>query len=166
MYMPSAAPRSTTLVSPATIWTSRDGVHLGAQVYRGQALLEDQGEGESRWARSRDGQVVDGSVHREITDRATREAKRLDDEGIGREGERSAADLDRGRVLRDLGTERGLEQALDHALRGLAARSVGHVDALVAELAALGAGRLDDPEDALLAPGHGHTTSRSRAKRP
>ena len=110
----------------------------------------------ARWARSRDGQVVDGSVHREIPDRAAREAERLDDEGIGREGERSAADLDRRRVLRDLSTERGLEQALDQALGGLAARSVGHVDALVAELAALGAGRLDDPEDALLAVGHWH----------
>ena len=35
--------------------------------------------------------------------------------------------------------------------RGLAARAVRHVHALVAELAALRAGGLDDPEDALLA---------------
>ena len=164
MYMPSAAPRSTTLVSPATIWTSAASAACAMastsarRSTGGQALLQDQGEGERRRARSRYGQVVDGSVHREIPDRATREAERLDDEGIGREREPAPADLDRGRVplASTLGAERGLEQALDHALRGLAARAVGHVDALVAELAALGAGRLDDPEDALLAVSHGH----------
>jgi hypothetical protein len=144
-----------------------DGLHLRAQVLRGQTLLQDQGEGERLRARSRDRQVVDGSVHRKVPDGATRKAERLDHEGVGRERERGARDLERGGVLRDLGAERGLEQALDHALGGLAARAVSHVDALVAELPALRAGGLDDPQDALLAVGHLHqTTSRSRAKRP
>ena len=63
--------------------------------------------------------------------------------------------------------QRGYEQALDQALGGLAAGAVGHVDVLVAELGPLPARRLEDPEDLLLALGHGHqTTSRSRAKRP
>ena len=64
----------------------------------------------------------------------------------------------------------GHEQPLDQRLRRLAAGAVGHRDALVAELRALGAGGLDDPEDPLLAvatsDGGAHTTSRSRAKRP
>ena len=52
MYMPSACPRSTTLVSPVAISTSGrlgglgDRLDLGPELIGRQALLEDQGEAE------------------------------------------------------------------------------------------------------------------------
>ena len=76
-----------------------------------------------------------------------------------------------GQLVERVGMERRGEQALDQSLSRLAAGPVGHGDPRVAELRALAAGRLDDPEDRLLslrdsrAVGH-QTTSRSRAKRP
>ena len=178
-YILSAAPRSTTLVSPATIshagglGRARDRLDLGLQLVRGEALLEDQRQAQRERPRARHGEVVDRAVDRQVADRAAREADRLDDERVGGERQLDAVDLDRARVAhraRALRAERRHEQALDHALGGLAAGAVGHVDALVAELRALAARRLDDPEDLLLATrvaGRGaHTTSRSRAKRP
>ena len=175
------APRSTTLVSPATICTpaaSRrrgDRLDLGAQVVGREALLEDQRERQRQRPRAGDGEVVDGAVDRELADRAAREAQRLDDEGVGRHRELRAVDVERAGVAHRVELRRaegGDEQALDQALRRLAAGAVGHRDALVAELRALAARGLDDPEDALLAARgrlgarRHQTTSRSRAKRP
>ena len=99
---------------------------------------------------------------------------RLDDVGVGRERELDVVDRDRrgvGELVQRVGRERRRKQSLDQALRGLAAGPVGHVDPLIAELRALAARRLDDPQDLLLALGDdgriGHqTTWRSRAKRP
>ncbi len=95
MYMPSAWPRSTTLVSPATIWTSAsraarsDRLHLLAQRLRGQALLEHERERQRERTSTGHREVVDGPVDRELADRATGEAQRLDDERVG--GERQLA---------------------------------------------------------------------------
>ena len=173
MYIPSAAPRSTTLVSPPTmshlrgVRGRRDRLDLGLQVVRREPLLEDQRERERARARARHGEVVHGPVDGEVADRAAREAERLDHERVGGERQRGAADLERRGVLRRLSAEGRLEQPLDHALGRLAAGAVRHVHPLGAELAALRARGLDDLEDALLlAPGDAHTTSRSRAKRP
>ena len=57
------------------------------------------------------------------------------------------------------------EQPLDERLRRLAAGAVGHRDLLVAEAQRLRADPLDQLEGACASVG-GHTTSRSRAKRP
>ena len=82
-------PRSTTLVSPATISTpgllggGGDRLDLGAQVVRGQPLLEDQRQAERQRARAGHGQVVHRAVHRQVADRAAGEADRLHHEAVG-----------------------------------------------------------------------------------
>jgi hypothetical protein len=159
---------------PRGVGSARDGVDLRAQVLRGQALLEDEREAQRQRAGARDGQVVDGAVDRQLADRATREAQRLDHVGVRGHGQLRAVDADGagvGHLVERRGVKGGRQQALDQALRRLAASAVGHVDPRVAELRALAPGGLDDVEDRLLAlgdrrtVGH-HTTSRSRAKRP
>ena len=84
-------------LDPAASAARGDRLDLGLQVVRGEALLEDQRQAERERARARHGQVVDGPVHGQVADRAAREAERLDDERVGREGERGAVDLDRRR---------------------------------------------------------------------
>ena len=92
-YMPSAWPRSTTFVSPATI--STPAVRAACAIAstsalscsRFETLLEDQREAERERPRAGHGQVVDRPVDRELADRAAREAQRLDHVGVGRERE-------------------------------------------------------------------------------
>ena len=160
--MPSACPRSTTFVSPATISTpaasaaARDRLDLGAQVLGGQPLLEHQREAERERPRAGHGEVVDRAVDRELADRAAGEAQRPDDVGVGRERELDAVDDDApgvGHLAERVARERRHEQPLDQALRRLAAGAVGHRDLRIAELRALAARGLDDPEDLLLALG-------------
>ena len=123
-------------------------------------------------ARARHGQVVDGAVHRQLADRAAGEAQRLDDEGVGRQRQRDAVDLDAPRRPRctwapKAGANRPsimLWVALPPAPWAMFTRSSRNLPRLRAR-------GLDDPEDALLAVADGaalphHTTSRSRAKRP
>ena len=91
MYIPSAWPRSTTFVSPATICTpasraaARDRVDLGAEGLRREALLEHQRERQRERTGAGHREVVDGAVDGELADRAAGEAQRLDDERVGRQ---------------------------------------------------------------------------------
>jgi hypothetical protein len=144
----------------------RRGLYLGAQLVGGQALLQHQREAQGERPRARHRQVVHGAVHRELADRAAREADRLDDEAVSGQGQPRAVHRHRARVAelrkRVVG-EGGQQQALDERLAGLAAGAVRHRDVGVLELRLLGAGRLDDPEDPFLSGGFGHTTSRSVA---
>ena len=131
----------------------------------GEALLEHEGQGERERPRARHGEVVDRPVHRELADRAAGEADRLDDERVGGEGDVAAGERDDPGVAERVERGRGegrQQQPLDQALRRLAAGAVGHRDAGVAELRALGAGRLDDAEDALLSRCLARTCGRHR----
>ncbi len=88
-YIESQRPRSTTLVSPATISTPAAGgggcdrLDLGAQVVGREALLEHERERQRERARAGHREVVDGAVDGELADRAAGEADRLDDEAVG-----------------------------------------------------------------------------------
>ena len=136
----------------------RHRLDLGAELGGGETLLEHQRDGQRQRPGAGDGEVVDGSVHRQLPDRAAREADRPDDEAVGRQRQSGAVDLDRTGVA-ELGQRRrsegGLEQSFDQRLRRLAAGAVGHRHQLVAEARALAAGGLDDALDPLLAPGVG-----------
>ena len=117
MYILSAWPRSTTLVSPVTISTpavSRSGgdrLDLGPQLLGWQALLEHQREAERLRPRAGHRQVVDGAVDRELADRSAGEAHRPHDEAVG--GHRQAEAVDR--------HDPGVAQLL----QGLASRAAG-----------------------------------------
>ena len=162
MYSWSAWPRSTTFVSPVTISTpaARGRAAIASTSARSTSASRPSSRISDRLSasgpRAGDGEVVDRAVDGELADRAAREADRLDDEAVGGHRELRAADLDRARVgelVERLGGERGEQDALDQRGGRLAARAVGHRDALVAELRALGARGLDDLEDPLLAVG-------------
>ena len=149
-YIPSAWPRSTTLVSPATISTPADAgrvgdrLDLGPQLVRRQALLEHERERQRERPRPGDREVVHGAVHRELADRAAGEPQRLDDVGVGREREPDAVDDELagiGHRLERLAAERRHEQPLDQRLGRLPAGAVGHRDLRVAELRRAGRGR-------------------------
>ncbi len=154
-----------------------DRPHLAGEHVGGQPLLEDQREREGQRPGAGHGEVVDGAVDGQFTDRATGEAQRLDDVGVGAERELLVTEADHSGVAhlgQRVAAQRGGEQALDQRLGRLAARAVGHRDPLVTELGPFAAGGADDAQDALLAVGDDragarvghHTTSRSRAKRP
>ena len=57
-------------------------------------------------AGARDGEVVDGAVHRELADRAAREAQGRDHEAVGGERERRASHVDEGGVAQRLAASR------------------------------------------------------------
>ena len=149
-YMPSAWPRSTTLVSPATTSTpaARAAPAIASTSARSSSAAGPP-RGPARAQRERpragDGEVVDRAVDRELADRAAREAQRLDDVGVGGERQRDAVDA-RARRRRParperLAAEGRHEQPFDQRLGGLAARAVGHRDLRVAELRPLGCAR-------------------------
>src|SRR5438552_3177001 len=141
-----------------------DGLDLRLQRLRAQALLEHERERQRLRAGARHREVVDGPVHRELADRAAREADRFHDEAVG--GQREVADEARVAELGErIGPEGRQQEALDQALGRLAPGAMRHRDLSLAAPPRLPAGRLDDPEDPLLAQ-LAHTTSRSRAKRP
>ena len=143
-YIPSAWPRSTTFVSPATISTpaaarrarrSPRPRRAASSASRPSSRIERQRQRQR--PRARHGEVVDRAVDRQLADRAAGEADRLDDEAVGRQREAAPSTRRRRRrparrACRD--AERRHEQALDQRLRRLAAGAVGHRDALVAEL--------------------------------
>ena len=107
MNRPSAAPRSTTLVSPVTIGhvgLRGGGGHAGAdrlELGEREPLLDHEGRAQSEGAGAGGGEVVDGAGHREATDVAAGEAQRLDDVGVGGEGD-AAARREGGRVVEPL----------------------------------------------------------------
>jgi hypothetical protein len=123
-----------------------------------EALLEHERGGQGHRPRAGHRQIVDRAVHRQLPDRAAREADRLDDEAVRRDREHPNGSG----VLQLLDPERGRQQALDERQRRLPARAVCHRDPLVAEAERPRADALDQVEGALL----GHTTTRSRMKRP
>ena len=134
---PSALPRSTTFVSPATTATpaasAARAIERGdpAQVGDGEALLDDEAGREPERRRAGDGEVVDRAVDGELADVAAGEEERLDDVGVGREGEPRAAHLADGGVA-ELVEQRVRElleeEALDERPRRLPARAVGERD--------------------------------------
>ena len=76
MYIPSAAPWSTTFVSPGDDRNARSGggfCHVGddlAERFDREALLENEGRRECNRAGSHHRQVVDGAMHGEMTHRS------------------------------------------------------------------------------------------------
>ena len=124
-YISSAWPRSTTLVSPVTICTPAasaargDRLDLGAQLVGGEALLEHQRQAQRERARARHREVVDGAVHRQLADRAAREADRPDHEAVGGQREPRAVDGHRAGVAELASasfSKAGSQQALDQRL--------------------------------------------------
>ena len=105
MYMPSALPRSTTLVSPVTTSTparrlaSAMAAISARNASAGESFLEDERGRDGERPSARDGEVVDRAVHGELADRTAREAQRVHDEGVGGEGQPFDADSDRRRVV-------------------------------------------------------------------
>ena len=147
--------RRSTISTPAVRRRARDRFDLGAQLIGGKSLLEHQRQAQRERTGARDGEIVDGAVDGQLADRAARKAQRPDDVGVGRERELHAVDAEhpgvghlgqRARVVEDRH-----QQPFDQGLGRLAAGAVGHRDPLVAELRALAARGLDDPEDPLLA---------------
>ena len=155
-YIESQRPRSTTFVSPATTSTparlggARDRLDLGAQVVRGEALLEHERQRERERPRAGDREVVHRAVDGELADRAARETDRPDDEAVGRAAPGSLDDA--GVVERSSADARsaGDEQPLDERLRRLAAGAVRHRDLLVPEARRPRADALDQIRGALL----------------
>ena len=144
-YSPSAFPRSTTFVSPATTATpdARAASAIEAATRRRSAiakpLLHDEAGGEVEWPGSRHREVVDRAVHRERPDVAAREEERLDDEGVSRERKARAGALEHGRVGER--SEQRIpelleEEGLDERVRRLPPRSVRERHDVVPELAA------------------------------
>ena len=80
MYMPSAAPWSTTLVSPVTIETpalaaaSAMSATISSERVDREALFEDERGRQGEGAGAHHGQVVDGAVHGQVACRAARES--------------------------------------------------------------------------------------------
>jgi hypothetical protein len=138
---------------------ARDRLHLQPQRLGVEPLLEDQRERERDRPRAAHGQVVGRAVDGQRADRPAREAQWPDHEGVGGQRERA----DRCGIVERREPERRRQQPFDQRLGRLPAGAVGHRDPLVAEPCRLGAGRLDDPEHALLTA---HTAVRSRASRP
>lgn len=99
------------------------------------ALLQDEGGRQVARCRTHHGQVVHGSVDREVTDAAAGEEQGTHDEGVGGEGHPRAAERDDGGVphgVPQLGRggrvlECRQEQVLDE-LRGHRAAAVSHDD--------------------------------------
>jgi hypothetical protein len=107
------------------------------QVGNREPFLDDEAGGEQERSCTRDGQVVDGAVDRELADVAAGEKDRLDHVRVGREREPGAVQLDDRRVAerREEGVLELLEkEALDERPGRLAAGSVGEGDDLVPEL--------------------------------
>ena len=143
MYRPSAAPRSTTLVSPATMATpaARAASAMSATMSRssaiGEALLEHERGRQPPRPGPEHGEVVDGAVHGEVPDRPAREEAGPDDERVGAEREPVAAgQVEAGGVgqRREVVVgERLEEHGVDQRGRRLAAGAVGQRDDLVGQ---------------------------------
>ena len=81
-----------------------------------EALLEHERRREIQRRRAADGEIVDGAVHGEAPDVASREEDRLHDEGVGRDGDAPAARDDerqRGLIL-ERAEERAAERGQEH----------------------------------------------------
>ena len=152
------------------------GFDDGGELGEGEPFFKDEAGAEVFGDGSRDGEVVDGPVDRQLADRAAGKAQRLDDEAVAAERQRHAAGRHRAGVPEcgegAVGAgEGGDEQPLDQRLRGLAARAVRERDPRVAKARGLGPRRLDDREHPLLAIagkrlGGAHTASLGRRMRP
>ena len=100
------------------------------EIGEGQALFEDEAGGEPERPRAAHGDVVDGAVHGELADVASREEQRRDHVGVGAED-----DLARRRrearavvLLREVGVVEGPgEEHLDELGGGAPARPVDHL---------------------------------------
>ena len=145
MYMPSALPCSTTLVSPPTIATPARArgvghrAHLGLEHLGRQPGLEHERRRPAPSARApRHGQIVHRAVDRQLADRAAGKAQRRDDEAVGgdrdarcrRSATRAASPSGSGATGAE---EQRREQAFDEPAAGLAAGAVRHLDLRVAE---------------------------------
>ena len=100
MYMRSALPCSTTLVSPPAILTparrsrSGHGAHFCFQHLRGRPGFENECDHHGLGSRSGYGQIVHRSIHRQFADGAAGKAQRLDHEAIGGDRDARAVDVD------------------------------------------------------------------------
>src|SRR5581483_5150355 len=112
-----------------------------------EALLEHERGGQPRRPGAQHGQVVHRAVHRQVADRAAREAPGLDDERVGAErqllarGEAEASGV--AHLVEDLVGEGGREHGVDEGGRRLAAGTVGQGDDLVLEPRSPAPERLD-----------------------
>jgi hypothetical protein len=92
-YMPSARPRSTTLVSPATTCTPHlpggggQGIELSVEHGQRKSLLEHEGDGQHDRPRAARRQVVHRAVHGQGADRPPGEGERPHHVGVGGDGQ-------------------------------------------------------------------------------
>ena len=137
---PSALPRSTTFVSPAT--TATPARSAARAIERAIRRRSSSGKPSSITNPAReperlgagDGEVVDRPVDGELADVAAREEERLDDVRVGREREPPVrGDAPRRRARRAAGCELLEEEPLDEHARRLAAGAVRERDQLVTE---------------------------------
>ena len=165
-YMPSARPRWTTFVSPPMIstpaaravsaiaWTSARRMSESSPSSRIIDTVRACGRAPAI-ARSlavpltASSPIEPPGKRRGETTKlseviASRTPPSIDGAGVAHRGER-------------LDTERRHQQPLDQRLRRLAAGAVGQGDLLVSKTRSLGAGGLDDLQDALFPPGDAHT---------
>ena len=138
MYMRSALPCSTTLVSPPAMTTPArarglgHGANFGFQNFGRQAGFEHEGDHQRLGARARDGEIVDRAVDRQFADGAAREsaagfttklsvvmARRVPFDLTCAASPSGSADG---------AEEKRREQAFDQPAAGLAARAVRHLD--------------------------------------
>ncbi len=93
MYMRSALPCSTTLVSPPTMRTpasraaSAMACNFCLQYFGGQARFENESDDQSFGTCARNGEVVYGTIDGEFADGAAGKAQRIHDEAIGGDGD-------------------------------------------------------------------------------
>ena len=144
------------------------GDHL-AELTDGESLLEDERSREPLRPSAHDGEVVDRAVNRKVPDRPAGEAKRLDDERVGGEGECLAARQGDQRGIGERGAleaaERVQEDGVDQRGRRFATGAVSHGDDVVAKTGPPAPEGLDPLEHRRLAPADGLARgSRARAR--
>jgi hypothetical protein len=137
---------------------------LGFEILGRKTLLEDDGKRQRERLRAAHRQVVHRPVDRQVADRPTGEANRLDHEAVCRD--RKPVHDCGVRVFAE--TEGRAEEPLDERKGRLTAGAVCHRDLRVAEPERLRLDPLDQPQNVLLGArlGRHQTTARSRAKRP
>ena len=96
---PSAPPLPTTLVSPVTIPTPASAAVAHrrddrSEDFEFQTLFEDEAGGQPDGLGPAAGKVVDGSVDGEVADVAAREEQRVDDVGVGGQGDAPAVSVE------------------------------------------------------------------------
>ncbi len=122
MYMPSALPCSTTLVSPPAMRTPAFARRLAmartsaSQDIGGQSGFENEGDDQGFGSGAGDGEIVHRAVDGEFADGAAGKTQRLDDKTVGGHSDAGAVDLNVrsvGQAVRGGTVKKRREQAFD-----------------------------------------------------